>query len=106
MKQQAQHALSDETALDLLAALAHGRRLAIFRALARQPDHMLSAEALASELQISPSCLTFHASRLESSGLLRSWQDDEGIHFGVRLEPMGELVAYLAEDCCGPGGGS
>lgn len=88
-------------ALDALAALAHGIRLAVFRALVQAGPNGLSAGRIAELMQMPASSLSFHLKELHRAGLLASRQQGRSVIYSARFETMNELLAYLTDNCCG-----
>lgn len=88
-------------ALDALAALAHGIRLAVFRALVQAGPNGLPAGRIAELMRVPASSLSFHLKELHRAGLLASRQEGRSIIYSARFETMNELLAYLTDNCCG-----
>ncbi|MGH9465484.1 MAG: ArsR/SmtB family transcription factor [Thermoanaerobaculia bacterium] len=91
-------------ALELLAALAHDSRLAVFRLLVQAGPEGLPAGAIAQSLDIAPPTLSFHLGQLANAGLLRSRRLGRSIVYAADYEAMRALVGYLYENCCGASG--
>lgn len=88
-------------AIEALGALAQARRLAIFRLLVKAGAKGLPAGAIGERLGLPPATLSFHLSHLARSGLVSSRQDGRFVIYSADFEGMGELLAFLTEDCCG-----
>ena len=88
-------------AVKMFAALAHEHRLAVFRLLVKADSNGRSAGDVSAELGILPSTLSFHLSALENAGLIHSTRSGRYIHYDVCAENVGNLLDFLAEDCCG-----
>jgi ArsR family transcriptional regulator len=86
------------TALD---ALAHEHRLKAFRMLVQAGPEGLTAGAIATELEVKPSALSFHLKDLVHADLIRPRHVGRQIFYSARFEVMNGLVAYLTENCCG-----
>jgi len=86
--------------LAALAALAHATRLDIFRLLVAQGPNGLAAGAIAHELEVAASTLSFHLKELERAGLVRAWRRRRQIFYAADYEGMRRLLAFLTEDCC------
>lgn len=93
--------METKTAVTLLAALAQETRIAIFRLLVVQGTDGLSAGKIGDALTIAPATLSFHLKELAHAGLVEARQDGRFIHYTARFTAMNELLAYLADDCCG-----
>ena len=93
--------LNDERALTVLAALAQGTRLQIMRRLLRSHPAGLPAGRIAEAVEGTPSTMSFHLAHLEQAGLARSRRQATSMIYTAVPEALGELVAYLMEECCG-----
>jgi DNA-binding transcriptional ArsR family regulator len=88
-------------AIEALGALAQDSRLAVFRLLVRAGPEGLAAGRIADKLGIPPATLSFHLAHLARAGLVRSRQEGRFVIYSADFDGMGELLAYLTEDCCG-----
>jgi DNA-binding transcriptional ArsR family regulator len=93
-------------ALSALGALAHEHRLAIYRLLVKHGTEGLPAGAIAGQLGLAPSSLTFHLQHLTRSGLLRQRRVSRQIFYATNFVAMSSLIGYLTEECCTAGGAS
>ncbi len=93
--------MENKTAVTLLAALAQETRLAIFRHLVVLGPQGLNACKIGEALAIPPATLSFHLKELTHAGLIEPRQEGRFIFYSARFEAMGELLAFLAQDCCG-----
>jgi ArsR family transcriptional regulator len=84
-----------------LAALAHEGRLGIFRLLMRAGPAGVAAGEIARRLDVAPSTLSASLTLLSHAGLAQSRRDGRSIVYSARFDRMGDLMAFLAEDCCG-----
>lgn len=84
-----------------LAALAHRGRLTLFRLLVRTGPAGLAAGEIARRLEVAPSTLSASLAVLSSAGLAQSRRDGRSIIYSARFDRMGDLMAFLADDCCG-----
>jgi ArsR family transcriptional regulator len=87
-------------AVDVLAALAYGGRLEIFRLLVRAGPEGLAAGEIARATGSPPSTLSSHLNLLAAAGLVTSRRDGRSIIYAAGYDRMRELVAFLVEDCC------
>lgn len=92
--------MEDKSAIEALAALAHGTRLAAFRLLIRQGPGGLPAGAIGDAVGVVPSTLSFHLSQLERAGLLRSRRVRRQIFYAADYDGTRRLLTFLTEDCC------
>ena len=89
------------TAVWSLSALAHEGRLKVFRMLVKAGPDGLAAGEIARRLGTPPNTLSANLTLLAHAGLARSRRDGRSIIYSARFDRMGELMAFLAEDCCG-----
>jgi ArsR family transcriptional regulator len=87
-------------ASELLAALGHESRLAIFRLLVEAGSEGMNASAIGDKLGIVPATLSFHLSHLSRVGLITGRQASRFIFFSVNYGVMDELLAFLTNNCC------
>lgn len=87
-------------AAELLAALGHESRLAIFRLLVEAGADGMNASAIGEQLGIQPATLSFHLSHLSRVGLIRGERESRFIHYSVNFETMDELIAFMTHNCC------
>ena len=91
------------SAIAALGALAHQTRLALFRLLVTCGPEGLAAGAIAENLGIPPSSLSFHLQELVHAGLITQRRLSRNLIYSAEYGAMNELVAYLTETCCGRG---
>jgi len=89
-----------QNAVGAFAALAHETRLGVFRLLVGAGPDGASASAIAEELGVSPTALSFHLSQLAGAGLVQSRRDGRWTLYSADFSRMRELIDYLLEDCC------
>lgn len=83
-----------------LRALAHEARLEVFLALVEAGPGGRPAGALAKRLDMAPSALSFHLTRLRHAGLVAARREGQRIHYAACYEQMEDLVAFLTASCC------
>jgi ArsR family transcriptional regulator len=88
-------------AIDALGALAHERRLAIYRLLVQRGPEGLSAGAIGERVGLMPSSLTFHLQNLQRAGLIAQRRESRQLIYSADFVVMNGLVGYLTENCCG-----
>jgi ArsR family transcriptional regulator, arsenate/arsenite/antimonite-responsive transcriptional repressor len=88
-------------AVESLSALAHEGRLKVFRLLVSAGPTGMAAGEIARRLGTPPNTLSANLSLLAHAGLAQSRRDGRSIIYSARFDRMGELMAWLAEDCCG-----
>lgn len=89
------------TAVESLSALAHEGRLKIFRLLVSAGPTGVAAGEIARSLGTPPNTLSANLALLAQAGLAQSRRDGRSIIYSARFDRMGELMAWLAADCCG-----
>ena len=83
-----------------LAALAQEHRLAAFRQLVEAGPEGMSAGDLADRLAIPRSSLSFHLNQLMQAGLIKQRRESRSLFYSADFAAMGNLVAFLTENCC------
>ncbi len=89
-----------KTAAQLLDALGHESRLAIYRLLVEAGSAGINAGAIAERLNLPPATLSFHLAHLERVGLIHGRQESRYIFYAADFAVMDSLLAFLARDCC------
>lgn len=89
------------TAVSSLSALAHEGRLRAYRLLVQAGPGGLAAGEAARRLETPANTLSTHLAVLGHAGLVQSRRDGRSVIYSARFDRMGELMAWLAEDCCG-----
>lgn len=87
-------------AVTAFSALAHEARLAIFKLLVQAGAQGLAAGAIAEQLALAPSALSFHLKELTAAGLLTRQPDGRNVVYRAGFTTMNALIAYLAHNCC------
>ncbi len=90
----------ERESLDQLAALAHPRRLAVFRLLMRRYPDGVPAGEIAEALSLPASSLSAVLAQLRASGLITQRRMGTSLLYSAHIEAAGELISYLAGDCC------
>ncbi|KUF08856.1 helix-turn-helix domain-containing protein [Pseudoponticoccus marisrubri] len=83
-----------------LSALAHPRRLSVFRLLMRRYPDAVPAGEIATALELPASSLSAALSQLHQVGLLTQHRAGTSIRYRADTGRAGDLVTYLAADCC------
>ncbi len=83
-----------------LSALAHEGRLDIFRLLVRAGPEGMAAGGIAAATGSPASTLSSNLNILSQAGLVSSRRDGRSIIYAASYDSMGELLAFLMEDCC------
>lgn len=87
-------------AAELLAALGHESRLAIFRLLVEAGPEGINASAIGEQLGMAPATLSFHLAHLSRVGLIAGERESRFIHYSANYATMDELIAFLTSNCC------
>lgn len=93
-------AMTEQTAVKALQALAQAQRLRAFRALVAAGPDGLTPGAMAETLGVAPSGLSFHLKELAHAGLVDSEPRGRHLIYRARFGQMNALLAYLTEHCC------
>lgn len=87
-------------AVTALNALAHESRLQVHRLLVRAGEDGLSAGAIAEQLGIPASSLSFHLAHMQSAEMVLQRREGRSLIYSVNFECMDALMGYLQENCC------
>ena len=87
-------------AANLLAALGHESRLAIFRLLTEAGEAGICAGDLGESLSMPPATLSFQLSHLQQVGLIHGRREGRFIHYSAEYTVMDDLLAFLTRNCC------
>lgn len=90
-----------ETVIRALAALAQEHRLATFRLLVQAGAEGMAAGALAEQVGLPASSMSFHLAQLSHAGLVTQRRQSRSIIYSADYAAMGALMGYLTENCCG-----
>lgn len=90
-----------ETAVSSLAALAHKKRLEIFRLLVQTGQAGLSVGEIASKTGVAGATLNHHLTQLNHAGLSQSRQEGRYVFHTANFQAMTDLLGFLMENCCG-----
>ena len=86
--------------LNALAALAHSRRLDVFRLLMRRYPDALPAGEIAEVLEMAPSTLSAGLSQLRNAGLVTQTRNGTSLLYSADVGGAGRLMSFLGADCC------
>ncbi len=93
--------MESNAAVAALSALAHAGRLEIFRRLVQAGAAGLAAGEIARATGARPNTLSSNLSILSAAGLASSRREGRSIIYAAGYGRMGDLLAFLLEDCCG-----
>ena len=92
--------MDEKDAVRALGALAQDVRLRIYRAVVGVGPAGMTPGAIASELAVPPSTVSFHVKELLHAGLLTQERDGRHLIYRPSIATMNELLAYLSAHCC------
>jgi len=92
--------MDDDSALGVLAALAHPTRLDAFRLLVRHEPGGLSTGALVEASGLMQSTFSTHLAVLAKAGLVRSEKRGRQQIQRASIDTLRGLMTFLARDCC------
>jgi ArsR family transcriptional regulator, arsenate/arsenite/antimonite-responsive transcriptional repressor len=83
-----------------LSALAHDTRLQVHRLLVRAGREGLNAGAIAAQLNLPASSLSFHLAHMQAADMVQQRREGRSLIYSVNFECMDALMEYLQENCC------
>jgi arsenate reductase len=92
--------MDEKAAVRALGALAQDVRLRIYRAVVGVGPDGMTPGALARELAVPPSTVSFHVKELLHAGLLTQARNGRHLIYRPSLDTMNQLLAYLSAHCC------
>ena len=92
--------MSDDQAVQALAALAHPLRLKIFRALVVVGPPGLNAGTIQKAVSVPPATLSFHLKELTTAGLVTQERNGRNFIYRAAYNEMNSLLGYLTDNCC------
>lgn len=87
-------------AAELLAALGHESRLAIFRLLVEAGPEGMHASSIGENLALPATTLSFHLAHLSRTGLIVGQREGRFIRYAANFGTMDDLIAFLTNNCC------
>jgi DNA-binding transcriptional ArsR family regulator len=93
--------MNSPAAVEALGSLAQEHRLALFRLLVQAGAEGMPAGAIAHELGVPNSSLSFHLAHLTRAGLIRQRREGRSLIYNADYDAMNSLVGFLMENCCG-----
>jgi DNA-binding transcriptional ArsR family regulator len=92
--------MEESQALEAFAALSQQTRLSVLRMLIKAGDQGVPAGAIADELGVSASNISFHLKELERAGLIRQRREARSIIYAADYSGLSALIQFLMMDCC------
>ncbi|WP_168073551.1 helix-turn-helix transcriptional regulator [Caulobacter sp. SSI4214] len=93
--------MESKPAINMLSALGHEGRLAVFRLLVKAGPQGIAAGEIARGLAVPPNSLSANLNILSHAGLIASRREGRSIIYSADYGAMSRLLAFLMEDCCG-----
>jgi ArsR family transcriptional regulator, arsenate/arsenite/antimonite-responsive transcriptional repressor len=87
-------------AVGALSSLAHESRLQVHRLLVQAGDEGLRAGAIAEQLDMPASSLSFHLANMQAAEMVLQRREGRSLIYSVNFECMDALMEYLQENCC------
>lgn len=95
--------MSPGEVVNALSALAQEHRLAVFRMLVQAGEDGMSAGAIAEQLGVPNSSMSFHLAQLMRAGLISQERRHRSLIYRADYAAMNKLLGYLVENCCAGG---
>lgn len=92
--------MEEAAAVKGLAALAQAQRLRAFRSLVVAGPKGLTPGAMAAQLGVAPSALSFHLKELSHAGMVTSEARGRNLIYRADFAQMTALLNYMTEHCC------
>ena len=92
--------MDDRQAVAAFAALGQEHRFRVVRALVTAGPDGLAAGALATEVGVASTNLSFHLKELSHAGLITSRREGKSVIYSAAYAGLSDLIAFLMRDCC------
>ncbi|PXA78038.1 transcriptional regulator [Caulobacter sp. D4A] len=92
--------MESKSAVNMLSALGHDGRLAIFRLLVKAGPVGIAAGDIARTLDVLPNSLSANLNVLSHAALVTSRREGRSIIYSADYGAMSGLLGFLMEDCC------
>ena len=92
--------MDERQALSAFGALSQETRLKLLRRLVVAGPEGIAAGALAEQVEVSASNVSFHLKELERAGLVTTRRDSRSIVYSAEYDALTGLIRFLMEDCC------
>ncbi|ETR77026.1 ArsR family transcriptional regulator [Afipia sp. P52-10] len=92
--------MRESQARECFAALSQETRLGIVRLLVRAGTEGMAAGAVAEQVGVSASNVSFHLKELERAGLITQRRESRSIIYAADYAVLGDLIGFLMKDCC------
>lgn len=92
--------MNERQAMTAFAALSQETRLRIVRLLVKAGPDGMAAGAIAEDVDVSPSNVSFHLKDLEHAGMISSRREARSIIYTADYAALTALIQFLMKDCC------
>ncbi|OJU09026.1 MAG: transcriptional regulator [Caulobacterales bacterium 68-7] len=92
--------METKKAVNMLSALGHEGRLAIFRLLVQAGPEGVAAGEIARALEVFPNTLSANLRVLSHAGLIASRREGRSIIYAADYGAMSNMLGFMMEDCC------
>src|SRR3990167_5778146 len=92
--------MESKPAVNMLSALGHEGRLAIYRLLVKAGPTGVAGGEIARTLAVLPNSLSANLNVLSHAGLIVSRREGRSIIYSADYGAMSGLLGFLMEDCC------
>ena len=92
--------MNEPQALRAFAALAQETRLRVLRSLVQAGPAGVVAGALATQMGVSASNISFHLKELERADLITARRRGQSIIYAAAFPALAALLQFLMQDCC------
>ncbi len=92
--------MEEKNVINALAALAHGVRLRVFRALVVAGPGGMTPGVMQEGLGIPPATLSFHLKELANAGLVSQEREGRHLIYRAAYAQMNALIDFLTQNCC------
>ena len=92
--------MEEKNVIRSLAALAHGARLQVFRALVVAGARGMTPGVMSEGAGIPPATLSFHLKELMNAGLVTQERSGRNLVYRADFEQVNALLAFLTANCC------
>ena len=92
--------MDEREALIAFGALSQETRLRILRLLVVAGPGGVAAGAIAEQVAVSPSNVSFHLKELERAGLVSARRDSRSMFYSAEFDALTGLIRFLMDDCC------
>lgn len=92
--------MEEQDTIRALAALAQAVRLRLFRSLVVAGNAGLTPGAIAEQLAVPATTLSFHLKELVHADLINQERQGRNLIYRASFATMNGLLAYLTENCC------